>query len=134
MIEKLENARLFSWLEDARGEMARAEIESMVREFMMDLKGWLREERDYEVVCRGLEHVHIRLQVLDEVIRTTGVTGKKKKWPVGACVPCCGTWRSRSGWFTGDWSIRNGSSGVRMIFHLLSGDRGTLKWKLPRWR
>lgn len=86
MIEKLENARLFSWLEDTRGEMARAEIESMVREFMMDLKGWIREERDYEVVCRGLEHVHIRLQVLDEVVRTTGVTGKKRS---GGLVRAC---------------------------------------------
>ena len=85
MIEKLENARLFSWLEDARGEMTRVEIEAMVREFMADLKGWIHEEQDYEVVCRELERVHIRLQVLDEVVRTTGVTGKKRSsWLVRA--------------------------------------------------
>lgn len=78
MIEKLENARLFSWLEDARGEVTRGEVEAMVRDFMMDLKRWLGEEQDYEVVCRELERVHIRLQVLDEMFQTTDGTGKKR--------------------------------------------------------
>ena len=85
-MKKLENARLFSWLENARGEMTRVEIEAMVREFMADLKGWLHEEQDYEVVCRELERIHIRLQVLDEVVRTTGVTGEKRSsWLVHTC-------------------------------------------------
>ena len=78
MIEKLENARLFSWLEDARGEMTRVEIEAMVQEFMADLKGWLGEERDYEVVCRELECVRIRLQVLDEVFQAGDRMGEKR--------------------------------------------------------
>ena len=66
--------------------MTDAQVELMVREFTDELIKWSEGVSDYCEVARGLESIHIRLQVWTEVYQAGNGAGKKHHgWVVSVC-------------------------------------------------
>ena len=86
-MEHLLKGRLFSWLKGDTQEMMDEDVELMILEFVNDLVVWSDSVRDYSEVVRGLESLHIRLQVWNEIYQADNEAVKKCK---GRLVPVCG--------------------------------------------